>query len=92
MQHYLGFYDISSPVLRAKVFKLLAAYGIHEQKSVFVCLLSRPTLLSLVDQLQQLSAGQVCRIGFLKIHVHDPRNMSVGTKPASNSSGFLYLG
>lgn len=40
MKSYLGMYDVSSPKLRSEIFKLLSAYGIHQQKSVFECQLS----------------------------------------------------
>jgi CRISPR-associated endonuclease Cas2 len=40
MKSYLGMYDVSSPKLRSAIFKLLSAYGIHQQKSVFECQLN----------------------------------------------------
>ncbi len=57
MQDYLGMYDISCNKVRRQVFHVLAAYGIHRQKSVFECRLNLDSKNELFDQLYQLTQG-----------------------------------
>lgn len=67
MQHYLGMYDVSCPRLRSAIFKILSAYGIHQQKSVFECQLNPQAKQQLLQQLTLVSSLYQKRIVFLKV-------------------------
>ena len=92
MQHYLGMYDVSCPKLRSAIFKILSAYGIHQQKSVFECQLNQDTKQQLLQQLTSVSSLYQKRIILLKIYPNHPDSVLFGTAKRMPQSDCLYIG
>ena len=92
MQHYLGMYDVSCPKLRSAIFKILSAYGIHQQKSVFVCQLNQDTKRQLLQQLILVSSLYQKRIVLLKIYPNHPDTVLFGAAKRMPASNCLYIG
>lgn len=66
---YLICYDISDNRRRTKVSKLLEAYGIRIQKSVFEATLTPPQFRKLQGKLQKLIDGNCDRLRFYPLSV-----------------------
>lgn len=92
MQSYLGMYDVSSSKLRSAIFKLLSAYGIHQQKSVFECRLTADLKKQLFDQIALLGSNEHKRIIFIKIYPNHKDTVLLGAAKRMPSSSCLYLG
>lgn len=92
MQRYLGMYDISCNQLRTRVFKLLLAFGIHQQKSVFECHLDHAQKHQLIEQLSTLTEQQDKRIILIKIYPQHPQTMMFGQAKRIPQSNCLYIG
>ncbi|MFC2998142.1 CRISPR-associated endonuclease Cas2 [Acinetobacter sichuanensis] len=92
MQSYLGMYDVSCPKLRSSIFRILSAYGIHRQKSVFECRLELDQKQQLIQQLAVLSHDQSRRILMIKIFPNHPQSVLFGSAKRMPSSDCLYIG
>ena len=92
MKSYLGMYDVSSPKLRSAIFKLLSAYGIHQQKSVFECQLSFDLKKQLIEQITMLTQHESKRIIFIKIYPNHVDTILLGAAKRMPSSSCLYIG
>lgn len=91
MQSYLGMYDVSCSKLRSAIFKVLLAYGIHQQKSVFECRLHLDQQRQLIQQLSLLSHGQSKRILFIKVFPQHPQTVMFGVAKHMPKSDCLYI-
>lgn len=92
MPYYLGMYDVSCNQLRAKIFRLLIAYGIHRQRSVFECQLLADTKQQLLDQLYLLCQQHEHNILLLQIYPNHPQSVRFGLAKHAVSSSCLYIG
>lgn len=92
MQNYLGMYDVSCSKLRSGVFKLLSAYGIHQQKFVFECQLDLDLKQQLLQQLTLLCSDQQKRILLIKIYPQHPDSVMFGSAKRIPNSNCLYIG
>ena len=92
MQSYLGMYDVSCPKLRSTIFRVLLAYGIHRQKSVFECRFNLDQKQQLIQQLTLLSHGQSSRIVMIKIFPNHPQSVLFGSAIRMPNSDCLYIG
>lgn len=92
MQSYLGMYDVSSAPLRAHIFRILSAYGIHQQKSVFECRLHSDHKQQLIEQLRAVSEGFDKRILLIKIFPQHPQSILFGAAKRMPTSDCLYIG
>lgn len=92
MQHYIGMYDVSCSKLRSHIFKILSAYGIHQQKSVFECQLNSDLKQQLIQQLYIVSALEQKRILLLKIFPQHPQSILFGAAKRMPASNLLYIG
>lgn len=92
MQHYLGMYDVSCPRLRSAIFKILSAYGIHQQKSVFECQLNPQAKQQLLQQLTLVSSLYQKRIVFLKVFPNHTDSVLFGAAKRMPASNCLYIG
>lgn len=92
MQHYLGMYDVSCPRLRSAIFKILSAYGIHQQKSVFECQLNPQAKQQLLQQLTLVSSLYQKRIVFLKVFPNHADSILFGAAKRRSTSHCLYIG
>ncbi|RUT03860.1 hypothetical protein DSM106972_047740 [Dulcicalothrix desertica PCC 7102] len=79
---YLICYDIVSDTRRNKVSKLLEAYGLRVQKSVFECVLDEKQFATLSQYLMRLVNRREDQIRFYPMTVHNRCKVAVlGTKP-----------
>lgn len=92
MQSYLGMYDVSASKLRAGIFKILSAYGIHQQKSVFECRFTSEQKKQLILQLELISLLQSKRILLIKIFPNHPQSQLFGMAKRMPKSDCLYIG
>ena len=92
MHDYLGMYDVSNSKLRGALFKLLSAYGIHQQKSVFECRLNQELKKQLIQQMELITKFETKRILLLKIYPKHPQTILFGAAKRMPSSSCLYVG
>ena len=92
MKSYLSMSDVSNPRLRSAMFKLLSAYGIHHQKSVFECYLNSDLKQQILQQIKLLSQHEDKRILFIKIYPNHMDSILLGAAKRMPSSGCLYIG
>lgn len=92
MNDYLGMYDVSNSKLRCALFKLLSAYGIHQQKSVFECRLNQEFKKQLIQHMQLVAHGENKRILLLKIYPNHPQTILFGAAKRMPPSSCLYIG
>lgn len=91
MQSYLGMYDVSCPKLRFAIFKVLSAYGIHQQKSVFECRVNLDQKQQIIEQLSILTHEQSKRILLIKIFPQHPQTVMFGAAKRMPGSHCLYI-
>lgn len=92
MQHYLGMYDVSCHSARASVFRILSAYGIHQQKSVFECVLSAHAKNELLEQLSLVPSLYHKRLFLVRIYTKHQHSILLGSAKRMPKSGCLYVG
>lgn len=92
MQQYLGMYDVSCDNVRASIFRVLSAYGIHQQKSVFECQLSAQTKHTLLEQLSAISSVYHKRLFLVKIYTKHQHSVLLGGAKRVPVSHCLYVG
>lgn len=79
---YLVCYDIVSNTRRNKVSKLLEAYGLRVQKSVFECILDEKQYQALSKLLMRLVNKKEDQIRFYPMSAHNRCKVAVvGTQP-----------
>ncbi|MCS4297574.1 MULTISPECIES: CRISPR-associated endonuclease Cas2 [Acinetobacter] len=91
MQSYLGMYDVSCSKLRSGIFRILSAYGIHQQKSVFECRFPLDQKQQLIQQLSLLSHGHSKRIMVIKVFPNHPQSKLFGMAKRMPKSDCLYI-
>ena len=91
MKHYLGMYDISCDRARRRVFRILAAYGIHQQKSVFECRLDFVLRHALFEQLDLATEDTYQRILLIQIFPNHPDTVLFGEAKRMPSSNCLLI-
>lgn len=92
MNDYLGMYDVSNSKLRGTLFKLLCAYGIHQQKSVFEFQLNQDLKKQLIQHIELMTRYENKRILFLKIYPNHPNTILFGAAKRMPPSHCLYIG
>lgn len=87
--NYVVAYDISSNKERDKVSKLLRNYGFRDQKSVFVCKLSKSAKNKLEYELNKLEI----RSGVVKIYkiYENVKSKNFGKEVKSFDGGYCYF-
>nr|WP_016864638.1 CRISPR-associated endonuclease Cas2 [Fischerella sp. FACHB-380] len=82
MMFYLVCYDIVSDARRNKVSKLLEAYGLRVQKSVFECVLDEKQYQTLSQYLTRLVNKREDQVRFYPMSAHNRCKVAVlGTQP-----------
>nr|WP_223270029.1 CRISPR-associated endonuclease Cas2 [Nostoc sp. 'Peltigera membranacea cyanobiont' 213] len=82
MMFYLVCYDIVSDTRRNKVAKLLEAYGLRVQKSVFECVLDEKQYETLSKYLFRLVNKREDQVRFYPMSAHNRCKVAVlGTQP-----------
>lgn len=92
MKYYLGMYDIGCNKVRYRVCKVLRAYGIHQQKSVFECRLTVWQRTELIEQLEDIIQDVQTRILFIQIYPNHPKTEFFGQARKKLHSNCLYIG
>lgn len=92
MKYYLGMYDIGCDKVRYRVRKVLLAYGIHQQKSVFECRLTPLQRAELIAQLDVMVQNVQARILFIQIYPNHPQTEFFGQARKKLHSDCLYIG
>lgn len=95
MPSYLGMYDITCSRRRRFIFRILSAYGIHQQQSVFECHLQydmKKQLLQHLDSLMPVEEGEISRILLIKIYPQHPECILLGAAKHLPASDCLYIG
>jgi CRISPR-associated endonuclease Cas2 len=91
MRIYLGMYDVSCPRRRSTLFRILSAYGIHQQKSVFECRLNSDFRLQLIQQLAVLPNDTFQRIVLIQVYPNHPDSIMLGAAKQHPASHCLYI-
>ncbi|UNT61770.1 CRISPR-associated endonuclease Cas2 [Acinetobacter towneri] len=91
MRNYLGMYDVSCPRHRSTLFRLLSAYGIHQQKSVFECVLNTDFRKQMIMQMQSLPNDQPQRIILIQIYPNHQDTVYLGAAKRLPASNCLYI-
>ena len=91
MRSYLGMYDVSCPRRRSILFRILSAYGIHQQKSVFECKLNTDFRLQLIQQLDALAHDTYQRIVLIQVYPNHPETIMLGAAQRQPASHCLYI-
>ena len=91
MRSYLGMYDVSCPRHRSRLFRILSAYGIHQQKSVFECRLNPEFRQQLLQQLSAVPNDSFQRIVLIQVYPHHPYSLMLGAAKWQLPSHCLYI-